>query len=145
MERWIANFGRTSSSLHAHASWSQQLLLGGRLGLLLMMALMVGCQPWSSGAESRGKSARDEFASERETTAVDPVAFDGKRAMGYLEDICKIGPRISGSDGMKKQQELLEKYFKDLGGKIEWQRFEAKQRSRRDKVEMANLIVSWNP
>src|SRR5258707_7200980 len=48
--------------------------------------------------------------------------FSGKRALGYLEDICKIGPRISGTEGMKKQQEVLEKHFKDLGGKVEWQK-----------------------
>ena len=47
---------------------------------------------------------------------VKPAPFDGKRAMGYLEAICKIGTRMSGTDGMKKQQELIEKHFKDLGG-----------------------------
>jgi hypothetical protein len=32
-----------------------------------------------------------------------------KRALGYLEEICKIGPRIPGEPGMTKQQELLVK------------------------------------
>ena len=51
--------------------------------------------------------------------------------MGYLEALCKIGPRISGSEGMKKQQEMLEKHFKDQGGKIRLAAFHrhAKQRS----------------
>ena len=43
--------------------------------------------------------------------------------MGYLEALCKIGPRMSGTDGMKKQQELLEKHFTELGGKVTYQRF----------------------
>jgi hypothetical protein len=73
------------------------------------------------------------------------AAFNAKRAMGYLEAICKIGPRISGTEGMQKQQELIEKHFKDLGAKVRYQKFNASQTSRRRPVEMANMIVSWNP
>ncbi len=77
---------------------------------------------------------------------VEPVAFDAKRAMGYLEAICNIGPRISGTEGMKKQQELIEKHFKDLGGQghvSEVHRPAAQPAP--EAVEMANLIVSWHP
>jgi hypothetical protein len=66
--------------------------------------------------------------------------------MGYLDTICKIGPRISGEAGMTKQQELLKKHFEDLGGKVQLQKFKATQVSRpKQPVEMANLIVSWHP
>ena len=34
------------------------------------------------------------------------------RAYGYLKDVCAIGPRVSATAGMIKQQELL-KEFKD--------------------------------
>ena len=44
-------------------------------------------------------------------------------------DVCKIGPRISGTDGMKKQQDLLKKHFEDLGAKVAFQRFTARQLS----------------
>jgi hypothetical protein len=129
--------------------WSKRLLLGGGVGFLLIVTIAVGwllmVKPWSNGAEPPAKTERDEFASDRENATTDPVPFNGKRAMGYLEDVCKIGPRISGTEGMQKQQELLEKHFKDLGGKVEWQRFTAKQKSQRDKVEMGNMIVSWQP
>jgi glutaminyl-peptide cyclotransferase len=112
------------------------------MSLALLMLLLVGVlmlAPWSGHAEPPS-----EFATAR---GPDPklLAFDGKRALGYLEDLCKIGPRISGTPGMKKQQELLEKHFKDLGGQVTWQRFSPKQRSTRKPVEMANLIVSWHP
>jgi hypothetical protein len=80
----------------------------------------------------------------RDKTA-DTAGFDAKRAMGYLEAICKIGPRISGTEGMKKQQELIEKHFKDLGATVEYQKFSARQVSRRQPTEMANMIVSWHP
>ncbi len=83
-----------------------------------------------------------EFATGRGAPA---TSFDAKRAMGYLEAICKIGPRISGTEGMKKQQELIEKHFSDLGAKVRYQKFTARQVSRRRPTEMANLIVSWQP
>src|SRR5262249_11645766 len=70
---------------------------------------------------------------------------DSSRAMGYLKDICKIGPRISGTDGMKKQQELLKKHFEALGGKAEMQKFTAQQRSQPRRGDMANMIGSWHP
>jgi glutaminyl-peptide cyclotransferase len=149
MARLRADSDHPTPSSHATSRWAKGWMVGGGLGFVLLAIVAIVWlnmfNHWSNGAEPPGKKKGDEFASDRDASATDPVAFDGKRAMGYLEAICKIGPRISGSDGMKKQQELLEKHFKDLGGKIEWQRFEAKQRSRRDKVEMANLIVSWNP
>jgi hypothetical protein len=149
MARSKADSGRTPFRPHVQSRWSKGWLFGGGLGFVLLLIVAIVWlnmfHPWSNGAEPQGKKKGDEFASDRNPTPTDPVPFDGKRALGYLEALCKIGPRISGTDGMKKQQEMLEKHFKDQGGKVEWQRFEAKQRSRRDKVEMANLIVSWRP
>jgi hypothetical protein len=46
---------------------------------------------------------------------------------------------------MKKQQELIEKHFKDLGASVEYQKFTARQVSRRQPTEMANMIISWHP
>jgi hypothetical protein len=73
-----------------------------------------------------------------------PVVIDGDRAMKYLEAICAIGPRISGTPGMAKQQKLIEKHFTDLGAKVTYQKFTGKQ-PRKKPVEMANLIVSYKP
>jgi hypothetical protein len=84
------------------------------------------------------------FASDRGPKET-PAPFDAKRAMGYLNDVCKIGPRQSGTDGMKKQQELMEKHFAALGGKVTYQKFTARQRSQRQPVDMANMVVSWHP
>jgi glutaminyl-peptide cyclotransferase len=61
------------------------------------------------------------------------VKFDQERALKYLKQLCDIGPRISGSEGMKKQQELIEKHFKDLGATVTRQEFKARQRSRRER------------
>jgi hypothetical protein len=109
------------------------------LGCLLMFRLTTG------SAEPPNKSARSDFASNRAPAPADPVPFDAKRAMGYLDDVCAIGPRISGTDGMEKQQALLKKHFEDAGGKVELQKFTARQASQKKPVEMANLIVSYFP
>src|SRR5262245_47480907 len=74
-----------------------------------------------------------------------PIAIDGKRTMKYLDDICAIGPRISGTAGMRKQQELIKKHFEDLGVAVKLQTFTAKQISKPQAVEMANIIVSFHP
>jgi hypothetical protein len=119
------------------------------LSLLLALLLAFGSfrmfWPRSESAEPAQKAARDQFAADRDPSAELPLDIDAPRAMKYLEEVCALGPRISGTPGMKKQQELLEKHFKALGGKVTWQRFSAEQVSQRKPVEMANLIVSWYP
>jgi hypothetical protein len=114
------------------------------LALLVVVICMVMWLVWPGKAgQVATQRSGDGFAADR--APPDPVPFDAKRAMGYLEDICKIGPRISGTAGMKKQQELIEKHFTTLGARVSYQTFNAKQRSVPDSVEMKNLIVSWHP
>ena len=95
-----------------------------------------------------GKKPRTEFAQDRVgggAQAANALEIDGKRAMGYLETICEIGPRQSGTAGMKRQQEIIRKHFEDLGLTVKAQTFDAKQTSQRKSVEMTNLIVSIHP
>jgi hypothetical protein len=98
--------------------------------------------PESEAKQEPPKEQETSFAADREEKS---LGFDGKRAMGYLEAVCKIGPRISGTAGMHKQQELIIKHFKDLGATVKKQTFNARQVSRSNQVEMTNLIVSWHP
>lgn len=92
---------------------------------------------------------RTPFAGDRvgvqNAKEITPASFDGKRAMGYLQSICEIGPRMSATPGMKKQQELIRKHFEKLDLTVESQTFSAKQVSRPSAVEMRNLIVSFHP
>ncbi|HEX4591020.1 MAG TPA: M28 family peptidase, partial [Gemmataceae bacterium] len=98
------------------------------------------------GTNADPPKQRDQFADNPAVPAtIRPAAFDGKRALGYIEELCKIGPRISGSDGMKKQQELIASHFKKLGAKVEFQKFASKQASQRAPVDMANMIITWHP
>lgn len=127
------------------------------VGIVLVMAAGAGIMFWinHSGAaktpsnteftDLQGKDKPSQFGSDRVQDATKPVPFDGKRAMQYLEAICSLGPRISGSKAMKKQQELIKKHFEDLGAKVTFQTFEAKQNSVDHKVEMTNIIISFFP
>jgi hypothetical protein len=84
------------------------------------------------------RSATPEAA----TTTGNPL--DALRAYRYLEQLCDLGPRYSGSPGMQRQQELLVEHFKKLGGLVSLQEFRAKN-PLGGTVSMANIIVQWHP
>jgi hypothetical protein len=71
--------------------------------------------------------------------------LDGLRAFGYLQQICALGPRPSGSPGMQKQQELVRQHFEQLGGKVTLQEFRAANPLGGAKVPLANVVVEWHP
>ena len=77
--------------------------------------------------------------------ANDSVTFSGTQAMEYLEAICELGPRPSGSKGMEKQRELLIRHFQKAGAKVFRQAFRSRDGRTGDWVHMENLIVSWHP
>lgn len=115
------------------------------LGVVLVCRVVWGPHPASAEPQTPPEAPRDAFAQDREPETIPRFAFDGRRAMSYLEEVCRLGPRISGSEGMRKQQELLKKHFESLGLRVELQRFTGSQPSRRVPVPMANLIASWQP
>src|SRR5687767_3854632 len=49
------------------------------------------------------------------------IPFNGERAYGHLQAICDLGPRISATQGMLRQQEYLTEHFEKLGGKVSLQ------------------------
>ncbi|WP_437188506.1 M28 family peptidase [Planctomicrobium sp. SH668] len=77
--------------------------------------------------------------------AQDAPAYNGQRAFRYLEAVCAIGPRISGTEGMLRQQELLETHFTELGGQVRYQQFDVVHPQTGAPVRMKNMIVVWNP
>src|SRR5436309_1651924 len=90
--------------------------------VVAVLAAGWGAMTWYYNAD--GQESR--FGTDRlQGQGAKPVAFDGKRAMTYLESICEIGPRISGTASMRKQQDLIKKHFEDLGAKVQFQNFEA--------------------
>lgn len=77
--------------------------------------------------------------------AADPKAPDPARAFGYLQKVCAIGPRISGTLGMTKQQELLTAHFTSLGAKVHFQEWDTPHPVTGQPVRLKNMLVSWHP
>jgi glutaminyl-peptide cyclotransferase len=128
---------------HGAAGWRRRLSLAA--GLMVLGSVLMFSSSTSQGQAPDKVRPDGGFAADRGPAAAAPVAFDAKRAMGYLDAVCAIGPRMSGTEGMTKQQELIQKHFEGLGAKVAYQRFKAKQRSVREMTEMANMVISWNP
>jgi hypothetical protein len=103
---------------------------------VIVTVLAFGCLSISS----RRPIAHAEALAQRPTNPL-----DARRAFEYLEAICAIGPRPSGSPGMKQQQELLRTHFEKLGGKVSMQKFRAGNPLGGDPVQLANLVVEWHP
>lgn len=73
------------------------------------------------------------------------IPFNGESALKVLHQICRIGPRISGSQGMQTQQNMLINHFRELGGEVEMQSFVVRHPETGQNVTMANMIVQWHP
>lgn len=77
--------------------------------------------------------------------SLEQIPFDGAQAYEYLKQLCQFGPRPSGSEAMRRQQEFLQEHFRKLGGQVELQRFEITHPLDGSRVPMANLLVRWHP
>ncbi len=88
------------------------------------------------------------YAKQQDEAYLDQLPIDGRLCMEMLNEVVRIGPRWSGSVGMLKQQQILDKHFSNLGGKVEYQRFRARNPISKQGVEtvdMANMIIRWHP
>jgi hypothetical protein len=74
-----------------------------------------------------------------------PAPIDGKRAYGYLKEICAIGPRLAGSEANARQRKLVADHFTKQGGKVREQPFAARHPLTGERLTMVNLIGSWQP
>jgi hypothetical protein len=128
------------------------------VGLVVVVGLVAAGSLARQGSDSRrGDEAEAttpattaQFVAQRQAAPrnSDPIPqrnpLNAERAYGYLKDICAIGRRVSGSDGMQQQQELLKRHFEAAGGKVTMQEFQATDPLSREKVPMANMIVTWH-
>jgi len=71
--------------------------------------------------------------------------FSGAAALAHLEAICRLGPRPSGSEGMRRQRALLAEHFRTAGGTVSGQAFQVRDRRTGKPVHMENILVSWHP
>lgn len=71
--------------------------------------------------------------------------LDADRCFKYLQQICDIGVRSSGSPGMDKQQKLITDYFSKFKCEVRLQPFDAPHPLNGRPVRMNNIIISWHP
>jgi glutaminyl-peptide cyclotransferase len=74
-----------------------------------------------------------------------PAPIDGRRAYGYLKQICDLGPRPAGSAANTRQRELVAEHFRKLGATVREQKFDGRDPVSGRPVAMANLVASWFP
>jgi glutaminyl-peptide cyclotransferase len=106
------------------------------------IAVGVGAGIWMY-IENRPRT--DDSAPAVSALKLDEIPFDGTQTYKYLKELCAIGPRPSGSPGMKLQQKLLIDHFQKLGGQVGLQRFRARHPVNDSWVSMTNILVRWNP
>ena len=73
------------------------------------------------------------------------IPFNGERAYEHLQAICALGPRVSATERMRKQQEYLQAHFEKCGGKVRLQEFEIRHPENGAQVTLANMVVEWRP
>lgn len=73
------------------------------------------------------------------------VKWDTRRGYKYLQDICKIGPRVSGTKGMIAQQKMVIEHFRQFDCEIRAQKFDVAHPLDGTPVRMTNLVISFAP
>ena len=131
-KRPVKSSGASASKPVLRMSWA--------VGILACVLVFTGILVWS-----RATSTTNRADAAQSRLTLEEIPFNGARAYQYLEQICALGRRPSGSDGMVAQQEILEKHFAELGGTVHRQSFEYAHPQTGDPVAMTNLIVQWAP
>jgi hypothetical protein len=117
--------------------------MNGSIAVVAVLAV-VGAGYWMN-AKPEHDSEREFDLNVRFQPPKKTSEFDGKSALNYLTDICKLGPRITDSKPMHRQIEILTEHFEQLGANVSKQTFSARQPSRPTQpFECTNLVVKWH-
>lgn len=127
----IIPWGKATSAVAAGRLW---FFAAG----IVLVSVAVGCAVLFAMQTRRAQPRVSQWRLEQ-------IPFDGNRAYGYLKALCDIGPRPSGSPGMKQQQELLLKHFRELGAEAWLQEFSGRDPRTGQAVPMANVIARFFP
>ena len=71
--------------------------------------------------------------------------FNQDFAFDRLKAICEIGPRMSTSKGMAKQQQMLKEHFEALGAQTGFQNFNVNDPRTGRPVSLSNFVVRFHP
>ncbi|MEM7457303.1 MAG: M28 family peptidase [Planctomycetota bacterium] len=115
-----------------------------------VMALLIGstsvfAQPPQDPGSTTGAVEETQPTQEEAVEQSEPSQFDGDAAFEVLRKVVEIGPRISGSDGMRQQQEMLTEHFEALGATVYLQKFVVAHPVSGAGVELGNLAVRFHP
>lgn len=116
-----------------------RLFLGS---LALIGVVVVGYLFVAQPSNGQGRLFRKP---KKSTLTLEQIPFDGQAALEWVKKVCALGPRVSGSEGMKQQQKMLIAHFEELGGKVELQTFSVRHPLDGSPVPMTNIVVRWHP
>jgi glutaminyl-peptide cyclotransferase len=125
-----------TAKLPLKLSYRTMFLLASVVGVVILLAYLGMVPEMTLDGDVQAATSRFEL---------DDIPFNGARAYEYLEQLCALGRRPSGSEGMAAQQKLLEDHFKKLGATVHRQEFRIRHPSSGDPVAMCNLIAQWHP
>ncbi len=111
--------------------------------LIAVLAASAGVAGYLAFGQNGFRGSAPEATASRLT--LNEIPFNGARAYQYLEQICAIGRRMSGTPGMQQQQALLEAHFQKLGAVVERQSWRVRHPQDGSPVALTNLIVHWHP
>jgi hypothetical protein len=115
-------------------------VLAGLLLVPLAIAFIGGVGvPWP------GSFAPSQVVEASATMFDPPPPIDGKRAFGYLEQICAIGPRTAGTAANARQRKMVKAHFEKMGAAVHEQFFRALHPLTGERLTMANLVAKWHP
>lgn len=141
-EKDIAAWGKQSGeSAPSRGTGDVQRSRGWLWALTLFFCFAVGLMV----VIGIGSLDRGPTESQSPTTGEIPANYNADRAMGYLVQLCDLGPRPSGTAAMQRQQQLLEKLFREQGAMVSFQTFEIRHPEDGSPVPMANLIATFHP
>jgi Zn-dependent M28 family amino/carboxypeptidase len=106
------------------------------VGIAVILAAACLFHPLSSWLGSLEASA---------AMAANPAPIDGQRAFGYLEKICKLGPRVAGTQANTSQRQMVAEHWRAMGAKVREQPFSTAHPLTGARVDMVNLVGSWHP
>lgn len=109
--------------------------------LVVALAIGGGVAAWQLFGRGRRPPAGGAASSPR----VGDSPVDGARSYTWLQRVCELGARPSGSPSMRRQQELLTEHFQGLGARVELQTFDVRHPLDGSAVTMGNLIAQWHP
>ena len=113
------------------------ILILGAVSFILVLAA-IALLSRSTPMTNRADAAQSHLSLEE-------IPFNGVRTYQYLEQICALGRRPSGSEGMIAQQQMLEEHFEKLDAVVHRQAFQYPHPQTGEPVPMTNLIVQWAP